>query len=131
MKTSQKTSAIGHPRQNRRYALKLMTAVTMSAFGAIAFDAAYAQATSSSIVGKAPTDSTITVHSDNGLTRHGSPNSKGRYNLPALLPGTYLVSLERNGKTLARVQGVPLIASRASEVDFICDNDQCRGSFGR
>lgn len=131
MKTSQKPSTIGHQRQNRHYALKLMTAIAMSAFGAIAFGAAYAQQTSSSIVGKAPTDSTITVHSDNGLTRRGSPNSKGRYNLPGLLPGTYLVSLEKDGKTLARVQGVPLYASRASEVDFACSNDQCTAKFGR
>lgn len=131
MKTSQKSVANGYRHQNRRYALKLMTAITVSVVGAIAFDAAYAQQTSSSIVGKAPTDSTITVHSDNGLTRRGSPNSKGRYNLPGLLPGTYLVSLEKDGKTLARVQGVPLFASRASEVDFACENDQCTGSFGR
>jgi len=108
-----------------------MTAIAVSVFGATAFDAAYAQQTSSNIVGKAPADSTITVHSDNGLTRRGSPNSKGRYNLPGLLPGTYVVSLEKDGKTLARVQGVPLFASRASEVDFACDNDQCSGSFGR
>jgi hypothetical protein len=131
MKTSQKPAAIGHPYQNRRDALKLMTAIAMSAFGAIALNSAYAQSTSSSIFGKAPTDSTVTAHSDNGAIRHGSPNSKGRYNLRSLLPGTYLVSLEKNGKTLARVQGVPLFASRASEVNFTCDNDQCTGSMGR
>lgn len=129
MKTKQNISPIGHRLHNRRYALKFMTAITMSAFGAIALNTAYAQSTSSSIVGKAPTDTTITVHSDKGLTRHGSPNSKGRYNLSALLPGTYLVSLERGGTTLATVQGVPLFAARASEVDFVCDNDQCTGSF--
>ncbi|MFC4764713.1 carboxypeptidase-like regulatory domain-containing protein [Dyella koreensis] len=129
MKTNKKLLPIGHQHQTRRYALKFMTAIAVSAFGAIALNTAYAQSTSSSIVGKAPTDSTITVHSDKGLTRHGSPNSKGRYNLSALLPGTYLVSLEKDGKTLATVQGVPLFASRASEVDFACDNDQCTGSF--
>jgi hypothetical protein len=114
---------------SKKYALKLMTAITVSAFGALALNTAYAQTTNSSIVGKAPTDSTITVHSDRGVTRHGTPNDKGRYNLSALLPGTYLVALERNGKTLATVAGVPLFASRASEVDFTCDNDQCTGSF--
>ncbi|MGO4701301.1 carboxypeptidase-like regulatory domain-containing protein [Dyella sp. 2RAB6] len=125
MKTSQKTAAVGH----RRYALKLMTAIAVSAFGAIAVNAAYAQSTSSSILGKSPADSTITVHSDKGITRHGSPNSKGRYNLSALPPGTYEVSLQRDGKTLATVDGIPLFAGRASEVDFACDNDQCTGSF--
>lgn len=119
MKTMQKSS------------LKLITAIAISAFSVIALDAAYAQSTSSSIGGKAPADSTITVHSDNGLTRQGTPNSKGRYRLPNLLPGTYLVSLEKDGKTVAQVQGVPLFASRASEVDFACDNGQCTGSFGR
>lgn len=131
MKTSQKPAAMGYRQINGGYALKLITAIVVSAFGAIAFGAAYAQATSSSIVGRAPIDSTITVHSDNGVTRHGSPNSKGRYNIPALLPGSYLVTIERNGKTLARVQGVPLFASMASEVDFACTDDQCKGSFGR
>jgi hypothetical protein len=131
MKTSQKPAAMEYRHKNGGYALKLITAIAVSVFGIAAFDAASAQATSSSIVGKAPVDSTITVHSDNGITRHGSPNSKGRYNIPALLPGSYLVSIERNGKTLARVQGVPLLASRASEVDFACGNDQCKGSFGR
>ncbi|MFC5740798.1 carboxypeptidase-like regulatory domain-containing protein [Dyella tabacisoli] len=129
MKTSKKSAAIGHQHQNRHYALKLMTAIAVSAFGTIAVNAAYAQSTSSSILGKAPTGSTITVHSDKGITRHGSPNDTGRYNLPALIPGTFVVSLERDGKTLATVQGVPLFAGRASEVDFACDNDQCTGSF--
>ena len=116
MKTSKKT--------------KFMTAIAVGAFAAVAFNAAYAQSTSSSIVGRAPTDGTITVHSDKGITRHGTPNDKGRYNLPALLPGTYQVSLEKDGKTLATVTGVPLFAARASEVDFACENDQCTGSFG-
>jgi hypothetical protein len=131
MKTTQKSAAIAYRQQNRRFALKLMTAIAVSAFSAIAFDAAYAQSTSSSIFGKAPADTTITIHSDNGITRHKSADSKGRYSFPALQPGTYLVSLEKNGDTVARVQGVPLYASRSSEVDFACDNDQCKGSFGR
>jgi Carboxypeptidase regulatory-like domain len=131
MKTTQKHATIAHRRQNRRHALKLMTALAVSACGILALDAAYAQSTSSSIFGKAPTDSTVTVHSDNGITRHISPDSKGKYRLPSLLPGTYLVSLEKSGQTVARVQGVPLFASRASEVNFACDNDQCTGSFGR
>ena len=131
MKTIHKTATIARRYQNHRYALKLMTAIVMSAFGAITLGTASAQQTSSSIMGRAPLDSTIRVHSDNGLTRRGAPNSKGRYNLPGLLPGTYLVSLEKDGKTLFTVQGVPLYASRASEVDFVCDNDKCTGSFGR
>lgn len=131
MKIIPKPTPMAQRRQHHRYALKLMTAIAVSAFGITAVDAAYAQSTSSSIGGKAPAGSTITVHSDNGITRHGTTDSKGRYRLPQLLPGTYLVSIEKDGKTLAQVQGVPLFASRASEVDFACDNDQCTGSFGR
>ncbi|WP_196240318.1 carboxypeptidase-like regulatory domain-containing protein [Dyella choica] len=131
MKTSQKPTAFGRRHQNRHYAIRLMAAIAVSAFGAIAIHSAYAQSTSSSIFGRAPADSTITVHSDNGGARHGTANSKGRYTLTSLLPGTYVVSLERNGQTVAKVQGVPLFASRSSQVDFVCDNDQCTGTFGR
>ncbi|HTV85838.1 MAG TPA: carboxypeptidase-like regulatory domain-containing protein [Dyella sp.] len=131
MKTMQKNATVAYRHQSRRHALKLMTAIACGAFGAFTFHAAYAQSTSSSIMGKAPADSTITVHSDNGITRKGAPNDKGRYSLHSLLPGTYLVSLEKNGKTVAQVLGVPLFASRSSEVDFVCDNDQCTGSLAR
>lgn len=118
-----------HMKTNQKSSLKLMTAIAVSALSVIAFNAVYAQSTSSSIGGKAPADSTITVLSNNGLTRQSTSNSNGRYRFPGLVPGTYLVSLEKDGKTVAQVQGVPLFASRASEVDFACDNDQCKGSF--
>jgi hypothetical protein len=131
MKAIQKTATFAQRHPHRGYALKFMTAIAVSAVGAIALNAAYAQSTSSSIIGKAPTDSTITVHSENGVTRHGTPNSKGRYTLSSLQPGTYLVSLEKDGQTLAKVEGVPLFVARASEVDFTCDNGQCTGSIGR
>jgi len=104
-------------------------AIAMCAFGAMALNTASAQSTSSTITGRAPADATITAHSDKGITRHGTPNSKGRYSLSALLPGTYEVSLEKDGKTLATVKGVPLFASWASEVNFTCENDQCIGAF--
>jgi hypothetical protein len=129
MKTTQKSANPTSRQQNRRPAFKLMTAITLGAFGAIALNAAYAQSTSSAITGKAPADTTITVHSDNGITRHKSPDSDGHYRFPALQPGTYQVSLEKNGQTVAKVQGVPLFASRGSRVDFSCDNDQCSGSL--
>ncbi|GLQ97298.1 carboxypeptidase-like regulatory domain-containing protein [Dyella mobilis] len=131
MKTNKNSQAVGHAHQHSRYALKLLAAIAVSAFGATALNAAYAQETSSSIGGKAPAESTVTIHSDNGLTRHVSADSKGRYRFPALIPGTYLVSLEKDGQTVAQVQGVPLFASRASKVDFACDNDQCTGALAR
>ena len=100
-----------------RFASKLMSTIAMGAFGVMAFTAAHAQETDSKIVGKAPNDGTITAHSDTGITRHGTANSKGRYTLSQLRPGTYVVSLEKDGKTLASQSGVPLFVGRASEVD--------------
>jgi hypothetical protein len=113
-----------------RFASKFMAIIAMGALGAMTLSVAYAQETDSRIVGKAPTDGTITVHSDTGVTRHGTANSKGRYSLSQLRPGTYVVSLEKDGKTLASQPGVPLFVGRASEVDFACDNDQCSASVG-
>lgn len=114
-----------------RFASKLMSTIAMGALGAMTFSVAHAQDTSSRIVGKAPSDGTVTVHSTTGLTRHGTANSKGHYTFPMLPPGTYLVSLEKDGKTLASLAGVPLFVGAASEVDFACDNDQCTASLAR
>lgn len=113
-----------------RFASTFMSTIAMGALGAMTVSVAHAQATSSSIMGKAPTDGTVTVHSDTGITRHGTPNGKGRYNLSSLPPGTYLVSLEKDGKTVASLPGVPLYAGKAFEVDFACDSDQCTAAPG-
>lgn len=130
MKIIQKSEVSRHQKHGFRFASKFMSIMAIGALGAMTFGAAHAQATSSSIIGKAPTDGTVTVHSDTGLTRHGTPNGKGRYNLSSLPPGNYLVSLEKDGKTLASLPGVPLYAGKAFEVDFACDNDQCSASAG-
>jgi hypothetical protein len=131
MKIIQKSEVNRHQKHGLRFASKLMSTMAMTAFGVMIFSTAHAQATSSTIAGKAPAGDTITAHSDTGITRHGTPNSKGRYSLNALMPGTYLVSLQKDGKTLASLSGVPLFVGRASEVDFACDNDQCSASIAR
>ena len=130
MKIFQKSEVNRHQKHEFRFASKLMSAMAVGALGVFALSAVHAQSTSSSIMGKAPTDGTVMVHSDTGLTRHGTPNNKGRYNLSSLPPGTYLVSLEKDGKTLASLPGVPLYAGKAFEVDFACDNDQCSAAPG-
>ena len=130
MKITQKSEVNPHQKHGLRFASKLMSTIALGAFGVMTFSAAHAQAISSSIIGKAPTDGTVTVHSDTGVTRHGTPNGKGRYNLSSLPPGSYLVSLEKNGKTVATLPGVPLYAGKAFEVDFACDNDQCTAAPG-
>ena len=130
MKIVQKSEVNRHQKHKFRFASRLMSAIAVGALGVFALSAVHAQSTSSSIMGKAPTDGTVMVHSDTGLTRHGTPNNKGRYNLSSLPPGTYLVSLEKDGKTLASLPGVPLYAGKAFEVDFACDNDQCSAAPG-
>lgn len=130
MKIFQTSEVNRHQKHTFRFASKLISTIAVGALGAMTFSAAYAQATSSSIDGKAPTDGTITVHSDTGLTRHGTANSNGRYTISSLRPGTYLVSLEKDGKTVASLPGVPLFAGKAFEVDFACDNDQCTAAPG-
>jgi Carboxypeptidase regulatory-like domain len=124
-------SEVNRPQKYRfRFASKLMSTIAMGALGAMTFSVALAQETDSRIVGRAPTDGTVTAHSDTGITRHGTANSKGRYTLSELRPGTYVVSLEKDGKTLASQSGVPLFVGVASEVDFACNNDQCSASLG-
>jgi len=120
-----------HRQQRFHVASKLIAAMAVGVWGAMSLSAAHAQATNSSIDGKAPTDATIKVHSDTGISRQGTANSKGRYTISSLPPGTYIVSLEKDGKALASMAGVPLFVGRASEVDFACDNDQCTPKLGR
>ena len=131
MKTIQKSEINRQQKRGFRFASKLTSTMAVVALGAMTFTAAHAQDTNSRIGGKAPTDAVVTVHSDTGVVRHGTANSKGRYTLPMLRPGTYVVSLERNGKTLASLSGVPLYVGVASEVDFACNEDQCTASMAR
>ncbi len=130
MKIIQKSEVNRHQKHGLRFTSKFMSIIAIGAFGAMTFSVAHAQSTNSSIIGKAPSDGTVTVHSDTGITRHGTANGKGRYSLSSLPPGTYLVSLEKDGKTLASLPGVPLFAGKAFQVDFACDNDQCSASAG-
>ncbi|WP_233841484.1 carboxypeptidase-like regulatory domain-containing protein [Dyella sp. 2HG41-7] len=123
---------INHPQKRGfSFATKLTSTIAMVAMGVMTFTAAHAQDTDSRIGGKAPADATIVAHSDIGMTNHSVANSKGRYTLARLRPGTYVVSLERNGKTLASVSGVPLYVGVASEVDFACNGDECTASMAR
>ncbi|GLQ94457.1 carboxypeptidase-like regulatory domain-containing protein [Dyella acidisoli] len=131
MKIIQDSKVDRQQKHGFRFASVLMSTFAIGAFGAMTFSAAHAQDTNSKIFGKAPTDGTVTVHSDTGITRHGTANGKGRYTLSSLRPGTYVVSLEKDGKTLASLPGVPLFVGVASEVDFACDNDQCTASLAR
>jgi hypothetical protein len=131
MNIIQKSEVNRQQKHNSRFASKLMSTIAIGAFGVMTLTAAHAQDTNSKIVGKAPSDGTITLHSDTGINRHGTANSKGRYIFSSLRPGTYVVSLEKDGKTLASLPGVPLYVGVASEVDFACDQDQCSAALAR
>jgi hypothetical protein len=131
MKTIQKSEINAHHKHQLGFVSKLAVTVAVGALGAMGFSAAHAQSTTSRIIGKAPADGTVTVHEDTGITRHGTPNGNGRYSITSLPPGTYLVSLEKGGKTVASLPGVPLFAGKSFVVDFVCDNDQCSATPGR
>jgi hypothetical protein len=130
MKAIQYAESNSHKTRKNPFAWKLMTALALCLCGMAAFSSAYAQATNSSIIGKAPEGVTIAAHSDTGIGRHGTANGKGRYTLSSLPPGVYTVTLQKDGNTLATQSNVPLFAGKAVEVDFDCANDQCTASFG-
>jgi hypothetical protein len=130
MKGNQKSAFNSSRKHGLRFASKLAITLAVGATGVVAFTTAHAQATNSSIIGKAPTDATVKVHSDTGIGRHGTADGNGRYNIGSLPPGTYAVSLEKDGKVLANLPGVPLFAGKAVEVDFACDNEQCGAKLG-
>lgn len=125
MKINKKSQVNGHQKHQSRFAFKLMSAIAVGAMGAMTFSAAHAQATDSHIFGKAPVGTTVIARSDTGLNRHGTVGNNGRYNLPSLPPGTYLVSLEKDGKAVATLPDVGVFVGPAPQVDFACDNDQC------
>ncbi len=125
MKINQKSQVNRHSKHEFRFAFKLMSAIAIGAIGAMTFSAAHAQETDSHIFGKAPAGTVVKAHSDTGLTRHGTVGSNGRYNLPSLPPGTYLVSLEKDGKAVASQPNIGVFVGPAPQVDFACDNDQC------
>lgn len=131
MNIIQKSDVSCQQKHGLRFASKMVSIIGIGAICTLIFSVASAQDTDSRIFGKAPTDGTITVHSDMGFTRHGTVSGKGRYALSELRPGTYVVSLEKDGKTLASQPGVPLFVGRGSEVDFDCSNDQCSASIAR
>jgi hypothetical protein len=130
MNIIQKSEVNHNQKHSLRFASKLMSTIAVGALGAMAFSAVHAQSTSARIIGKAPSDGTVTVHSDAGVIRHGSANSQGRYTISSLPPGIYVVSLEKSGNTVASLGGVQLLAAKAFEVDFACDNDQCTAAPG-
>jgi hypothetical protein len=86
----------------------------------------YAQATSGTVFGKAPTGYAVSVRSaTTGAGRTVHVDSRGRYSLRELPVGVYTVTLKGDDHDIAKHLNVPVTAGRGIEVDFDCAQIQC------
>jgi hypothetical protein len=87
---------------------------------ALSQGAAYAQSTTGSIHGTAPTgqDVTILIQNSGGLSRVVPVGASGRYNVGALPVGTYTVTLQRGGKAVQSRDNVTLLVGAGADVSF-------------
>jgi threonine dehydrogenase-like Zn-dependent dehydrogenase len=84
-----------------------------------------AQGTTASIFGQGPAGATVIAQSTNGMRRHTTISSNGRYKLSSVPVGTYSVSIEKDDKAAETRSNLTLTVGRGAEVDFACENDQC------
>jgi len=104
------------------------TAIIIALAAVLPVSIAYAQSTTSTIFGQAPSGTTVTAHSTTGFQRHETVNKKGRYKLSSLPTGDYTVTLQKDGQTVDTRSNIPLVVGRGAEVDFACPNDHCAAS---
>lgn len=123
-----KPNALTH--RNRRSPNGLLPMLAAAVLATAGFGVAHAQENSSHIFGHAPAGDTITIHSDVGAHRHVTADSKGRYNINTVPPGTYSVTLEKDGHAIDTRSNVPVDVGRGAEVDFACPNDHCEAHSG-
>lgn len=95
--------------QFRRQVLK-RTALAVVLGACLTNGAVYAQSTTGSIYGSAPSEagSTIVVQSDTGLSRTITVDANGRYNLGSLPVGAYTVTLKRGDQVVDTRKNVQL-----------------------
>ncbi|MEA9605142.1 TonB-dependent receptor [Xanthomonas campestris pv. plantaginis] len=105
--------------QFRRQVLK-RTALAVVLGACLANGAVYAQSTTGSIYGSAPSEagSTIVVQSDTGLSRTITVDANGRYNLGSLPVGAYTVTLKRGDQVVDTRKNVQLRVGSGTEVSF-------------
>ncbi|WP_115540604.1 TonB-dependent receptor [Xanthomonas campestris] len=105
--------------QFRRQVLK-RTALAVVLGACLANGAVYAQSTTGSIYGSAPSEagSTIVVQSDTGLSRTITIDANGRYNLGSLPVGAYTVTLKRGDQIVDTRKNVQLRVGSGTEVSF-------------
>jgi hypothetical protein len=130
MKSIQQVTSNAFVRRNLQPASKWLPALAAVLVATVGFAPAHAQETNSHIFGQAPAGEVVTARSDTGLRRHTTVTAKGRYNLNSLSPGTYSVTLEKDGQTVDTRANIPLGIGAGAEVDFVCPKDQCAASGG-
>ncbi|KQQ74677.1 Oar protein [Xanthomonas sp. Leaf131] len=96
------------------------TALAVVLGACLANGAVYAQSTTGSIYGSAPSEagSTIVVQSDTGLSRTITIDANGRYNLGSLPVGAYTVTLKRGDQVVDTRKNVQLRVGSGTEVSF-------------
>jgi outer membrane receptor protein involved in Fe transport len=96
------------------------TALALLLGACLAQGAAYAQSTTGSIYGTAPSESglTIVISNQNGLNRTVPVSGNGRYNLGSLPVGTYTVELHRGEEVLQKRDNILLRVGSGTEVSF-------------
>lgn len=99
--------------------------VGLGATGCVLPLSIHAQSTTGHIFGQAPAGETVIAQSNNGMNRHITVDSSGRYSLRNLPLSVYKVSLVKDGKVVDTRNNIPMIAARGMEVDFACPNDHC------
>ncbi|NIK38390.1 outer membrane receptor protein involved in Fe transport [Xanthomonas arboricola] len=105
--------------QFRRQVIK-RTALAVVLSACLTNGAVYAQSTTGSIYGSAPSEagSTIVVQSDTGLSRTITVDANGRYNLGSLPVGAYTVTLKRGDQVVDTRKNVQLRVGSGTEVSF-------------
>lgn len=117
-----------------RWSLSMSNATVVIALGIIISlspPTARAQSTTSSVFGHAPAGGLVTASSAIGLHRHGTVNKQGRYKIGPLPTGDYIVTLEKDGKTVDTQHNITLLVGQNAEIDFACPNDHCEASENR
>ena len=102
-------------RLGRRTALVLAIALGFGGVGQVA-----GQATTGSIVGQAPVGAgeTVLVTGASGVAREVPVDNSGRYRVTNLAPGSYTVSLKKNGAVVDTRDNVSIIVGSGTTVSF-------------
>ncbi|MEO7068432.1 MAG: TonB-dependent receptor [Rhodanobacter sp.] len=115
MNTKKLMPAANHPRVSRT-ALAVAIAIGFGLSGQV-----FAQSTTGSIFGTAPTatgETVKVVNNQTGLSREVAVDSAGRYTVSSLPIGSYSVSLMKGGNVLASQQQVAVSVSGGTQVPF-------------